>query len=89
MYLGDSKQLISPWPQFYDDCSSAIRHLGCADDDLLQCMFCSSLELGRGELNPYLSMVNFGCIHLFNQTLIGHIVASKVLLIARIVETHG
>lgn len=35
MYLGDSKPLISPWPQLHNDCSSAVRYTGCAGPDVL------------------------------------------------------
>lgn len=86
VYLGDSKPLILPWPQFCNDCSSAVRYIGCAGPDLLQCTFCSSLELGCAEINSYLLMAKFSCIHLFKQTLMGHIVTSKVLLIATIIK---
>lgn len=86
MYLGDSKPLILPEPQFYNDCSSAVRYTGCAGPDLLHCMCYSTLELACAEINPYLFMAKFSCIHLFKQTLMRHVVASKVLLIARIIE---
>ena len=86
MYLGESKPLILPEPQFYNDCSSAVRYTGCAGPDLLQCMCYSSLKSGYEEINPYLFMAKFSCVHLFKQTLMRHVVASKVLLIARIIE---
>lgn len=53
---------------------------------LMCCCSCSNLELGCAEINPYLFMAKFSCIPLFKQTLMGHSVASKVLLIARIIE---